>query len=118
VLTSRARAGRRTSTDSVTVGGKISLKDISTTDLTTEDIVLTWGSQTFTIPSGNMTSRRANIYQCRNVSVTDGVVNLKIDLTKATFVASIKKASLNSLTGTVDFGISFTGFDGTDQVSL
>lgn len=115
----RARAGRTDSTDSLLVKGEIAVEEVDSIDLTSEDIVLTWGSQTFTIPPGSLTLRSGKSYKFGKVTVSEGgVASGKMNLDKCTFTVRLKNASLDATSETIDFGLSFAGFDETTQVTL
>ena len=115
----KARAGRRSSTDSLHIKGSIAVELVDSTNLANEELVITWGSQTFTLPQGSMTVISGKKYKCKKVSATEGGrVSLKIDLDKCTFALTIKNASLDSTSGTVTFVMSFADFDESQQVTL
>lgn len=115
----KAKAKAGTSRDSFVVKGQIAVEEVDSVDLTSEDVVLTWGSQTFTIPSGSMTVKTGKSYKFSKVTVPEGgVVSGKIDLDKCKFNVALKSASLDTTSGTVTFGISFASFDETTQVTL
>ncbi len=115
----KAKAGRKSSTDSLSIKGSVAVELVDSTNLANEELVITWGSQTFTLPQGSMTVISGKKYKCKKVSATEGgQVSLKIDLDKCTFALTIKNASLDSISGTVTFGMSFADFDETKQVTL
>jgi hypothetical protein len=115
----KAEAKSDRSGDVFVVQGTIAVEDMDAADLTGQDIVITWGSQTFTVAQGSMTLKSTDKYQCKGASVNEGGTMLgTIDFNKGVFVLAIKDASLDSMSGTIDFGLSFGDFDETTQYNL
>jgi hypothetical protein len=109
-------SGKNPSTDSLSVKGAIALKNIC--NLTVEVVTITWGTQTFTIPAGSFQSKN-NTFTCRNVEVAEGgIVSAKFDFIKCSFTIAIKKAAIQSKSGTVNFGIAFGSFNESVEVEL
>jgi hypothetical protein len=93
----------------------------SSVDLTSEDVTITWGSHTFTIPAGSFytTIEPGRPYECESVAVSEGgTATATINLKKCRFKVLIRETSIIFRSGTVDFGIAFDDFDQTIQVKL
>jgi len=119
VSKAKAKSSSKPSSDSLSVKGEIAVEAIDDTDLANEEVVLTWGEQTFTIPQGSFVAKRGKSYKCSKVSVAEGgQVSGKIDLDKCKFAIVVKKASLDVTSGAVEFGLSFAAFDETDELNL
>jgi len=109
-------SGKKPSTDSLSVMGTITLKN--TCNLTVEVVTITWGTQTFTIPEGSFKFKK-NTFTCKNVKVVEGgIVSAKFDFVKCSFTIAIKKAAIQSKSGTVNFGIAFCSFNESVEVEL
>jgi hypothetical protein len=65
-------------------------------------------------------AKRGNYYKCSKAAVSGefGQVTAKFDLDKCTFTTSIKGADLDVTSGDVAFGINFTDFDETADITL
>jgi hypothetical protein len=115
----KARVKSGSSSDVFVVQGTLAVEDMNAADLTGQDVVITWGSQTFTVPQGSLTLKSTDKYQCKGASVTEGGTMLgTIDFNKGVFVIAIKDTSLDTMSGTLDFGLSFGNFDETTQYNL
>jgi protocatechuate 3,4-dioxygenase beta subunit len=117
VTKAKVKSGR--SGDVFVVQGTIAVEDMNAADLTGQDVVITWGSQSFTVAQGSMTLQSTDKYKCKSSSVTEGGTMLGIiDFNKGIYVIAIKDASLDSKSGMIDFGLSFGNFDETTQYNL
>lgn len=108
-----ARKGRLEATDQLMLTGEIALEHFDTTNLTTEDVVLTWGDQTFTIPAGSFTlAVRGNVYSCSRIAVPEGgEMTCRMDFDRCLFTIRLSKATLNGVTGTIEAGMQFADFN-------
>ena len=73
------------------------------------------------IPSGSLiAAKTGNIYKCSKTTVGGefGQVTAKFDLDKCTFTISMKGADLDVTSGDLEFGINFTDFGETDDITL
>jgi hypothetical protein len=110
-------SGKNPSTDSLSVKGAIAVEDTSVA-LENEAVTITLGTQTFTIPKGSFQSKK-NTFTCRNVEIVEGgIVSAKFDFIKCSFTITIKKAVIQSKSGTVNFGIAFGSFNESVEVEL
>ncbi len=117
VTKAKVKSGR--SGDLFVVQGTIAAEDMDGTNLAQKEVVITWGSQTFTVPQGSLILKSTDKYKCKSASVTEGGTMLgTIDFNKGIFVIAIKDASLDSKSGTIDFGLSFGDYDETTQYNL
>jgi hypothetical protein len=114
-----AKDNTKSASDSFSVKGDIAVADISV-DLASEDVVISWGDQTFTIPAGSFTAKTGKSYKCSKVNAQgeSGLVTAAIDLDKCTFSISIKGADLDVASGDVVFGVNFADFDETAGLNL
>ncbi len=106
--------------DSLYVRGDVAVEDINDSEpnLVDEDVVVTWGSQTFTIPAGGFTYKSGNLYKCKNIPVAGALMSANINLDKCTFIINARYAELSATSGDVDFGLSFASFDETEEVTV
>ena len=108
----KARSSTTALADSFTVKGGIAVQDINDVNLAAEEVVITWGEQTFTLPAGSFIVKSGKSYKCsKAVADEGGLITAAIDLDKCTFTITIKGVDLDVTSGTVGFGIGFTGFD-------
>jgi len=116
----KAKASATALSDSFTVKGEIAVADISNSNLANQDVNIVWGDQTFTIPAGSFTAKTGKSYKCSKVNALgeSGLVTAAIDLDKCTFSVSIKGADLDAASGEVEFGINFTDFNETADLSM
>ena len=68
-------------------------------------------------------AKSGHSYRCSGIVPAENeevgsLVAAQIDLDKCTFSITLKKASLDVTLGTVEFGMSFTGFDEAVDVSV
>jgi hypothetical protein len=113
----KVTAGKKPSTDSLSVKGAIAVED-TTVSLVNEVVTITLGTQTFTIPIGSFQSKN-NTFTCRNVVIVEGpIVSAKFDFIKCSFTIAIKKADIQSKSGRVNFGIAFGSFNESVEVQL
>lgn len=111
-------------TDQLMVSGGFTVKDPSMTmdDRTADDLVITLdsGTQTFTVLADNLIPGKGK-FTCTKADVDedDSVATATFDFNKCSFTLTIKNTDINdALTDDVLFGISFAGFDESDNISL
>jgi len=105
--------------DSLAIIGEIAVEDINDSNLAGEEVVVTWDTDTFTVPAGSFKLIKDNKYKCSKISVAEGgFVTALVDLDKCKFKMVIKNATLTTTTGTLDFGISFASFNESDEVTI
>jgi hypothetical protein len=111
-------------TDQLTASGGFTVAnpDPNMNNWITDDLVVTLGTQTFTVPAVNLKTGKGK-FSCTK-AVTDttsggdaGVVAATFDFNKCSFTLTIKNTAITA-TGDVDFGVSFAAFDETDNVTL
>jgi hypothetical protein len=98
--------------DSMKLTGAITLRD-GAPDLTMEDLVVGWGSRTFSIPAGSFykTSRTLPKYKCKKIaSAQGGVVDAYFDFKAGTFWVKIRGTKFDTSPGNVAFNIVMSGF--------
>jgi hypothetical protein len=119
----KVRSGKNPFSDSLSVKGAITLKNTSC-NLTGEAVTLTFGSQTITIPANSFTKKGdANKCLCKNVNIYQSgtviaVVNATFDFDKCSFIITVKKAMIESISGTVNCEINFCEFDEMVEVDV
>jgi sugar lactone lactonase YvrE len=102
-----------------TVSGGFSVEhpDVNMTNRTSEDLVVTLGTQTFTIPANNLKAGKGK-FTCSKANVNEGgIATATFDFNKCTFTLTIKNVDITS-SGTENFDIAFAGFSGSDEVTL
>ena len=124
LIVTKAKAKNSTSAlaDTFSVSGGIAVDgDVEDSNLADQDVNIVWGGQTFTIPAGSLVAAKmGNSYKCSKVTVSGefGQVTAKFDLDKCTFTVSMKGANLDVTSGDVVFGINFTDFNETADLTL
>jgi len=114
----KVRSGRRENSDTLTVTGSIAVED-TLVDLTEEEVVISWGGQSFSIAAGGLRVRPSGKYFCRNVQAAEGgVINTDFDLTKGTFKIIVKNVEIEAPDSGVEFGLSFGLFEQRVEVPL
>ncbi|MBN1764859.1 MAG: hypothetical protein JW860_06345 [Sedimentisphaerales bacterium] len=118
--------------DSLVVKGGITAYNPDA-DLENKDLVITWGSQTYTVPRGSFIKNSGkNKYVCRRAIVIEddmdpaeidedeaGRASITLDFDKAIFNISIKNTMnmiLDTSPGKI-FGLSYEGFNAETQVN-
>ncbi len=105
--------------DVLCIKGDIAVEDINDSNLADEEVIITWGSDTFTIPDANFVVVKNNKYKCSKIATAEGgLVTALIDLDKCIFKVLVKNATLTETSGDVDFGISFASYDETDEATI
>ena len=124
LIVSKAKAKNSTKpvSDSLSVKGEIAVAgDIADSNLAVQDVNIVWGGQTFTIPAGSLVAAKSgNSYKCSKTTISGefGLATAKFDLDKCTFTISMKGADLDVASGDVTFGIDFTDFNETADITL
>jgi hypothetical protein len=98
--------------DYLKINGAIVFKDASP-DLTIEDVVVGWGSQTFTVPAGSFykTSKSQPKYKCKKTKTSQGgVVESYFDFKAGTFWVKIRGTKLDTGTDNTAFNIAMSSF--------
>lgn len=95
-----AKRGKTPATDQLSITGEIAVANVSGTDLRMLPVTITWGEQTFTIPEGQFTKGKGNVYSCRNMAAPEGgLFTCKIDLDTCIFSVAAKNAALDLVPG-------------------
>jgi len=124
LVVTKAKAKNSTTalSDTFSVSGEIAVDgDVEDSNLADQEVNIVWGDQTFTIPAGSLVAAKTgNSYKCSKVTVSGefGQVTAKFNLDKCTFTVSMKGADLDVTSGDVAFGINFTDFDETADLTL
>lgn len=118
----RIRRSRRGSTASLSLRGVFSTSQ-AMSDV--QAVVLTLGSQVFTIPADQITATRRGSWRCRNALINEGgTATIKLDPDRSRFYIVLQDVPMspNSLTqmdsGKIELGMAFTGFNETTDVEL
>ena len=98
--------------DYMKIKGEIAFMN-SVPDLTMEDLVVGWGSRTFSIPAGSFykTSRTLPKYKCKKIEPAQGgLVGAYFDFKNGKFWVKIRKTKFDTSTDSVAFNIAISGF--------
>ncbi|MFZ0035338.1 MAG: hypothetical protein WAK60_10190, partial [Sedimentisphaerales bacterium] len=114
--------GIKPSTDLLTVKGAFAVKnpDVNMPNRVSEGLVITLGTQIFTIPKGNLKPGKG-IFTCSNAKITGGIAAANFNFNTCAFTLTIKNADIDETAlsfGDVDLGIAFAGFNEVVQVSF
>lgn len=121
IKSAKAKTSEAALSESFAVKGEIAVEGVADVNMVEEDLTLTWGGQTFVIPAGScvQTSAVRKAYKCSNIALAEGgIANGQFDLDKCTFNIKVKNVTLDTTTGTVEFGISFAEFDESAELNL
>jgi hypothetical protein len=92
----KVKYGSKTNSDVLTVSGGFSAKDMDV-NMAGEDLFVTLGSQTFTIPANSFKPNKAKTkFTCSNVELDSGIAAATFDFNKCTFALTIKKVSVEA----------------------
>jgi len=103
----------------VAISGGFSDKTINDTNLVTNPLDITLGSQTFTIPAHRFKNPTKGKFSCSKVTLSSGETAVAtFDFNKCTFTLTIKNTDFAVAASTVPFNMEFGGFSGSDDISL
>ena len=112
----KVKSGSNENSDTLIVKGAIAVENYPL-DVTQQEVVITWGEQTFTIPEGSFIVSGTEKYSCKKFTTqsvgganTAGLVTVILDLYKCTFSLSVKDTSLNDKSGDILFNLQFGSF--------
>jgi hypothetical protein len=101
----------------VSGGFSVQHQDVNMTNRTSEDLVVTLGTQTFTIPANNLKAGKGK-FTCSKANVNEGgIATATFDFSKCTFSLTIKNTNFIDY-GTDDFCVQFAGFSECAPVTL
>ena len=107
-------------TDQLLVSGAFAVEDpgVSMASRISAGLVITLDTKTFTIPAGLKAG--TGKFSCTKAVVTEdgSIATAMFNFNTCSFTLTIKNTDIATGLGDVDFGVSFTGFDETDEVSL
>ena len=105
--------------DSFRVTGEIAVDDVNDSRLNRNEVVVTWGLQTFTVPVGKFIAKSGDVYKCKDApSSPNGLVNATIDFNKCKFDIKVRNITLDVASGDIEFGLSFIGYNETATVTM
>jgi hypothetical protein len=120
-----ARNSANPASDSFTVKGDIAVADINDANLNdpnlwVDDVNITWGDQTFMLPSHSFkAAKTGHSYKSNKAPATEGgLITAQIDLDKCTFTISVSGVNLVTASGDVVFGVHFADFNQTAVLHL
>jgi hypothetical protein len=113
------KQGKKANTDQLSVTGGFTVANPypNMASWITDDLVITLGAQTFTVPAANLKTGKGKFSCTKANAVPSGVVAATFDFNKCSFTLTIKNTEITA-TGDVIFGVKFTGFNETDNVTL
>jgi hypothetical protein len=97
----KAKKSTKTDSDSISVSGTFSIDGIFDTN---EPLIITLGSDTFTVPGAEFSVKKDSD-SCKSYDSGNGLISAKFDAIKCTFSISIKSTTLSD-SGNVDFGLN------------
>lgn len=98
--------------NNMTLNGVITFKNAGP-DLASEDVVIGWNNQTFTIPAGSFAkiSKKQPKYKCKKIKTAQGgIIDAYFDFKAGTFAIKIKGTKLDSSTNNTAFNIAMSDF--------
>jgi hypothetical protein len=115
----KVKAGKKPSTDALTVKGGIAFGNMPNS--ISSNVVLKVGNQTFTIPAGsfNLSGNSGLKYVCKNAQVLEGgIANATFDFSKCTFVISVKNTTINTKYDQVEMNLTLGSYSEEVKVVL
>jgi len=107
--------------DQLTASGAFAVEnpDPCMANWTTENLVITLGAQQFTIPKSNLKTGKGK-FSCSNVKVTDpnATAAATFNFNLCSFTLTIKDANIPPVSGDVNFGAAFAGYNEVEEVTL
>ena len=110
---------KKANSDQLSVSGAFAVEDpnVSMADRISAGLLITLDTQTFTIPAGLKAG--TGKFSCTKANVTEGgIAAATFDFNKCSFTLIIKNTNIPTGLGDVDFGVSFAGFNESDEVAL
>jgi hypothetical protein len=119
VDTCKVKQGIKPNSDQLSVKGAFAVKDadVNMTDRVSEGLVITLDTQHFTIPANKLKAGKGT-FSCSNVKITGGTAAATFNFNLCSFTLTIKNANIPVISGDVDFGAAFAGFNEIEQVTL
>jgi len=113
---------KKANSDQLSVKGAFAVEDTDAnmTDRTSENLVVTLGTQKFTIPKNKLKAAK-RMFSCSNVKVTDpnATAAATFNFNSCAFTLTIKNAEITAGAGDiVNFGVKFAGYNEVEQVTL
>jgi hypothetical protein len=112
----KVKHSTKLNSDYLSVKGAFAVKDtgVSMANRVSEDIVITLGTQTFTIPA-NSFKKKTNKFTCSKVKLYDGtdiigIAAADFNFKTCVFTLTIKKATITAGSGSASFSVQFAGF--------
>jgi hypothetical protein len=121
VDTCKVKQGIKPNSDQLSVKGAFAVKDadVNMTDRVSEGLVITLDTQHFTIPANKLKAGKGT-FSCSNVKITDpnATATATFNFNSCAFTLTIKGANIPIISGAVDLGVAFAGYNEVDQVTL
>ncbi|MFZ0034773.1 MAG: GLUG motif-containing protein, partial [Sedimentisphaerales bacterium] len=112
---------KKLNSDQLTANGAFTVAnpDPNMANWITEDLVITLGTQTFTIPADKLKPGKDK-FSCTKAAVMEdsSIAAATFNFKLCSFTLTIKNTNIDTGLGNVDFGVQFTGFDESDEVTL
>jgi hypothetical protein len=109
--------GKKLNSDQLTVKGGFAVEDVDVNmvDRASEGLVITLGTQTFTIPANNLKVGKG-IFSCSNAKITGGTASATFNFNTCSFTITIKNTKIEADAGGADFGLEFGDFNVTQTL--
>jgi hypothetical protein len=113
------KQAKKANTDQLTVSGAFTVEDpnMSMANRISAGLVVTLGTQTFTVPVDKLKPGKGKFSCTKANAAPSGTVSATFDFNRCSFTLTIKNTAITAA-GNVDFGVQFTGFDESDEVTL
>jgi hypothetical protein len=111
---------KKLNTDQLLVTGSFTVEDtdVDMANRVSEGLVVTLGTQTFTIPTNELKAGNGK-FTCSKTEVTEGgILMVSFNFNKCSFMLTIKNTNITASSGTVDFGVAFAGYSQIRQITL
>jgi hypothetical protein len=111
--------GNKPNSDQLSVKGEFAVEDTDV-NMVNEEFVATLDAQTFTLPAGSFKAGKGK-FTCSKANVTEiggGNATGEFNFNLCSFILTIKNTNIPAISGDVDFGVAFAGFNEVDQVTF
>ncbi|MGA2093735.1 MAG: S8 family serine peptidase, partial [Sedimentisphaerales bacterium] len=101
--------------DRLSVIGTFTVSDLDAPGLT-QGLIISWGPQIWTIPSGKFTLVKTGLLRCNYRTPDGALIQADFNFNSCTFKLKIKQTTVAPKTGDVDFGLVFGNFTQTVRI--
>ncbi|MFZ0034367.1 MAG: GLUG motif-containing protein [Sedimentisphaerales bacterium] len=116
----QVKHGKDPNSDQLSVKGVFAVEnpDVNMPNRVSEGLVITLGTQTFTIPADKLTAGNGKITFSKAQVTEGGIATGEFNFNLCSFILTIKNAANITASGTIDFGVKFDAFNEKVPIAL